>query len=91
VEHSLAVFDVYPQSLHASLHPEGNVPIAWWLLAYGVIQLALSQVPTMHHLRHLNAAAAVMTAVWTIMMFITIVQTGAQQSFLRMPSWTSGV
>jgi hypothetical protein len=74
--HRLHCF-VYLQSLHSSLYPDGNVPIACWLLAYGLVQLALSQVPTMHHLRHLNAAAAAMTTAWTIMMLITILRTGA--------------
>ena len=65
------------QALHASYYPDGNVPIAWWLLAYGTIQLALSQIPTMHQLRHLNAAAVLMTATWTIMVAVECVQTGA--------------
>jgi hypothetical protein len=67
------------QALHASLHPEGDVPIAWFLLLYGIIQLALSQIPTMHHLRHLNAAAVAMTMVWTIMSAYQCIRTGARQ------------
>lgn len=65
------------QALHASYYPDGNVPIAWWLLAYGTIQLALSQIPTMHQLRHLNAAAVLMTAAWTIMVAVECVRQGA--------------
>jgi hypothetical protein len=65
------------QHLHATLHPGGNVPIAWWLLLFGCIQLVLSQIPTMHHLRHVNAVAVAMTAVWTIMIAVECFQTGA--------------
>jgi hypothetical protein len=72
---------VCAQALHASYYPDGNVPIAWWLLAYGTIQLALSQIPTMHQLRHLNAAAVLMTATWTIMMSVECVQTGAHTQY----------
>jgi hypothetical protein len=66
------------QHLHYSLNPgAANVPIGWWLLAFGLIQLVLSQVPTMHHLRHLNAVATVMTAVWTVMSAAECFRTGA--------------
>ena len=68
------------QALHASYHPDSNVPIAWWLLAYGTIQLALSQIHTMHQLRHLNAAAVLMTATWTIMVAVECVQTGGHST-----------
>ena len=69
------------QHLHYSLNPDGaNVPIAWWLLAFGLIQMVLSQIPTMHHLRHLNAVATLMTAVWTVMIAVECFRTGAHQS-----------
>ena len=69
------------QQLHQSLNPEaGNVPIAWWLLAFGLIQMVLSQIPTMHHLRHLNAVAVAMTAVWTIMVAAECFRTGVRHS-----------
>lgn len=69
------------QQLHQSLNPEAsNVPIAWWLLAFGLIQLVLSQIPTMHHLRHLNAVATAMTAVWTVMVAAECFRTGVRHS-----------
>ena len=70
------------QELHQSLNPEaGNVPIAWWLLAFGLIQLVLSQIPTMHHLRHLNAVATIMTVVWTVMVAAECFRTGVHVAF----------
>jgi hypothetical protein len=69
------------QQLHQSLNPEAsNVLIAWWLLAFGLIQLVLSQIPTMHHLRHLNAVATAMTAVWTVMVAAECFRTGVRHS-----------
>ena len=51
--------------------------IGWWLLVFGIIQLVLSQIPTMHHLRHLNAIAVVMTAVWSAVITVECIRTGA--------------
>ena len=75
------------QQLHQSLNPEaGNVPIAWWLLAFGLIQLVLSQIPTMHHLRHLNAVATIMTVVWTVMVAAECFRTGAHVALSSRPA-----
>lgn len=68
------------QNVYVAFHPAGNVPIGWWLFVWASIQLVLSQLPTMRHLRHLTFAAALALVFWTVLVVVECFQIGVVPS-----------
>lgn len=54
------------KALNLSFNPDSTITLQTWIIIFGAIQLVLSQFPTIHHLRQLNAACTFCTAAFAI-------------------------
>lgn len=59
-------FPFLPQNVYVSFHPGSEISIHIWLAIFAGFQLLLCQLPTLHHLRHLNAVATFATLLFAV-------------------------